>query len=299
MGHVISASRRTDIPAFYADWLLNRLRAGRVRVANPYNPAQVRELSLRPGDVDALVLWTKHPAALLGRLDEMESLGHRFYFQYTLNDYPRELEPGMPPLDERVAVFEELAGRIGPERVVWRYDPIIVSDRSDFGYHRAAFAALCARLGRHTRRVMVSVVDWYRKTRRNLQPLERRGYRFDYQAVQRPQMDGLLGQMASEAADHGLQIRTCAEPRAFDAPGLEPGACVDGVLIEALWGVRRAWKQDAGQRSRCRCAESRDIGAFDPCLHACPYCYANRDPAAARARHARHDPGADMLVPPA
>ena len=136
MPAVISASRRTDIPAFYGEWLLGRLRAGFVEVRNPYNPKQVKRVSLRAQDVDCLVLWTKNPDPLAGRLDELEKLCPRFYFQYTLNDYPRELEPSLASAAERIKTFTALAARLGPERVVWRYDPVIVSSHTDAGYHR-------------------------------------------------------------------------------------------------------------------------------------------------------------------
>jgi hypothetical protein len=296
MSHIVSISRRTDVPAFYGEWLMSRLRASYVLVPNPYNPRQRSRISLAPDDVDAIVFWTKNPQPLLPRLAEVEEMGHRFYFQFTLNDYPRALEPHLPPRDRRIEIFRELVGTIGPERVVWRYDPIVVSNRTDHRYHLEAFAGLCKQLGRLTRRVVVSVVDFYRKTARNLGRLEREGFRFDADAAQKPEMDDLLLGMASLAREHALEIATCAEQRDFSRLGLKPGSCIDGELVESLWGIHRTWKKDPGQRKRCRCAVSRDIGVFDTCPHGCPYCYATQDTTLARSRFRRHDPGSEVLV---
>jgi len=247
------------------------LRQGFVEVKNPYNPEQVSRVSLTPGEVDAIVFWTKSPAPLIGYLDEIEELGHRFYFQFTLNDYPRVLEPNVPPLDERIDRFIELSERIGPRRVVWRYDPIILSDKTGADYHRRAFENLCRKLGPHTRRVMVSLIDYYKKTKRNLKPLD---YQFDFDAAERPETDELLRDLSGMASGQSLEIFTCAQERDYSDPGIPPGRCVDGGLIESLWGIHKSWKKDPYQRTHCRCTQSRDIGTYGTCKHACTYCYA-------------------------
>lgn len=268
---IVSASRRTDIPAFYASWFMDSLRRGFAEVENPHNPGQVSRVSLLPDDVDAIVFWTKNPGPLIDHLAEIEKLGQRFYFQFTLNDYPRDLEPNLPPLDQRIATFIELCDKIGPRRVVWRYDPIILSDKTGAEYHRRAFENLCAQLGAHTRRVVVSLIDYYMKTRRNLKPLD---YQFDFDAEKRPETDELLGDLAGMARARSLEIFSCAEERDYTELGIPPGRCVDGELIESLWEIKKSWKKDPSQRKHCLCTQSRDIGAYGTCKHACPYCYA-------------------------
>ena len=268
---IVSASRRTDIPAFHSTWLMNCLRQGFVEVKNPYNPDQVSKVSLLPEDVDAIVFWTKNPAPLLAHLAEIEKMGHRFYFQFTLNAYPKDLEPNLPPLAERIAVFVKLSKIISPRRVVWRYDPIIISNHTGADYHRRVFENLCRTLGPHTRRVVVSLIDYYKNTRKNLQPLE---YEFDFDAVDRPETDELLRDLADTARGSSLEIFTCAQERDYTDLGILPGRCVDGELVESLWGIRGPWKKDPSQREHCRCTQSRDIGAYGTCRHECPYCYA-------------------------
>ncbi len=247
------------------------LRQGLAEVKNPYNPDQVSKVSLLPDEVDAVVFWTKNPAPLLGQLAEIEKLGHRFYFQFTLNDYPRDLEPNLPALDERIGRFIQLSEKIGPRRVVWRYDPIILSDKTGTDYHRRAFENLCKKLGQHTRRVVVSLIDYYNKTRRNLKPLD---YEFDFDAADRPETDELLRHLAAMAQSRSLEIFTCAQERDYTDLGIPPGRCIDGELIESLWGIPGPWKKDPSQRKHCLCTKSRDIGAYGTCKHVCPYCYA-------------------------
>ena len=137
---IISASRRTDIPALYSKWFMNRIRAGYCRVPNPRNTKQVSRVSLRPSDVEAIVFWSKNPAPLLPHLRELDSSGFRYYFQFSLNDYPWALEPNLPSLSDRTDTFKDLGRILGPSRVVWRYDPIIISNLTPFEYHREMFA---------------------------------------------------------------------------------------------------------------------------------------------------------------
>jgi hypothetical protein len=294
---IVSASRRTDIPAFYAGWLLERLRAGSCAVQNPFNPAQRSTISLGPEDVEALVFWTKNPAPLLPHLPEIDARGFRYYFQFTLNDYPALLEPGVPPLGERMASFAALSGRIGRERVIWRYDPILISNQTGFAYHRERFGALSSALAPHTFRVVVSVAHYYRKTRRNLSRLGPAGLVVDEGAAESPQMLDLLAGLATIARSRGLEIVSCASERDFTALGIAPGRCIDGELLERLWGLRGPWKKDPGQRPACGCAVSKDLGAVDTCLHGCTYCYATANREAALARHRAHDPASPMLAP--
>jgi len=293
---IISASRRTDIPAFYSEWFMNRLRAGYCLVPNPFNPKQVARISLLSESVDAFVFWSKNPAPLLPFLPKIEDMGYRFYVLFTVNDYPKALEPSLPPLSERVSTFIELSRMLGPRRVIWRYDPIILSNKTDYSYHRKAFDHLCRQLAGHTRRVITSIVTLYRKTLRNLAPLENEGYVFDKDPRRNPETERLLSHMASSAAEHGLEIFACAEQRNYTLLGIKPSHCIDAGLIRELWGIQVSSKKDPGQREHCGCALSRDIGMTDTCAHGCPYCYANMNPERALSRYKIHDPGFASLI---
>ncbi len=283
---VVSASRRTDIPAFYSRWLVNRLRAGYCLTCNPYNPRQLIRTPLTP-DAVVLALWTRDPRPLLPHLPELDSRGFRYYFLFTLTGYPPAWEPGLAPLPERLAAFRRLAAHVGPRRVLWRYDPIILAPGLEPDYHRRVFSDLACALEGHTHRAIVSFLDPYPRVMRRLRDL---GPVTD--AASCPEAPELLAALAALAARHGITLRTCAEKLGL------AGRCLDDGLIAECFGLAVDARKHPGQRPACRCVPSQDVGAYDTCLHACRYCYATSGPAAARRNLARHDPEAPWLLPP-
>jgi len=265
-------------------------------VPNPFNPKQVARISLAPESVDAIVFWSKNPAPMLPLLPIIEAMGFHFYFLFTVNAYPKALEPGMPSLAERISTFIELSERIGPRRVIWRYDPIILSNRTDVSYHRETFENVCQQLAGRSKRVITSIITFYRKTLRNLVPLENQGYVFEKEPRENPETAALLSRMAKTASEHGLEIFACAEPRDYTHLGIKPSRCIDAALIRELWGTPVSSKKDPGQREHCGCALSRDIGMTDTCPHGCPYCYSTMNPEIALKQYKIHDPGSTALT---
>lgn len=290
---IISASRRTDIPAFYSDWLMRRLRSGTCTVANPFNPRQVSRVSLRVEDVDALVFWTRDPRPLMPHLSELDRRGYRYYFLFTLLAYPREFEPATPSTETALEAFHDLADLLGPERVVWRYDPMVLSNVTDAAYHERAFARLAESLKGVTRRCVVSLMDPYRKVRRRMGALAGDGVVWREWDVDT--LAPLARRMAACAAGHGIELVSCAERHDLQPYGIPPGKCVDDALMAHVLGVRVAPAKDRAQRKACRCVKSRDIGAYETCTFGCRYCYAVTDMGRARANRAAHDPTAESL----
>jgi hypothetical protein len=290
VGVIISASRRTDIPALYSEWLMNRVRAGWCAVPNPFNSKQLSRVSLDPEDVDGIVFWSKNPAPMFPHLDELDRRGFRYYFQYSLNDYPEELEPGIPPLGERLRTFRELSKRIGPLRMIWRYDPIVVSNLTPVGLHRQRFARIAGELRGATGRVVVSVLDFYRKTDRRLSKLEQNGFVFDRRAAPSAGMISLLKDLAATARRQNMEVFTCAEGLDAGQTGIPSGRCIDERLLNTVWGLNLRYVKDPAQRELCLCTLSKDIGMNNTCIHGCPYCYATGDHALAQRRYQEHDP---------
>jgi hypothetical protein len=286
---IVSASRRTDIPAFYGDWLMHRLRAGEVLVRNPFNRAQVRRVSLRPEDVGGMVLWTRNPAPFMRHLPELEAPGFPFYFQVTLTPYGTDLEPGLPARDSLVRGFLELSARLGPQRVLWRYDPVLLYRDADADWHRRRFERLASMLARATARCTISFAHLYRTCMTRLRALE-------------PVVPGLraklslAGDLAGIAAARGIQVVSCADRDLEACPGVGAGKCVDDELLSRIGGVTLQEGKDPSQRPACRCARSVDIGAYDTCLHACLYCYAWRSASLVKKSHALHDPQGEFLT---
>jgi hypothetical protein len=302
---IVSASRRTDIPAYYSDWFLGRVRAGYCLVRNPFDARRERRVSLEPAEVDYIVFWTRDSRPLAPRLDELDGLGLRYYFQFTITGYPPSIEPGSPPAGESIEALSELADLVGPDRALWRYDPILVAAGLDADWHRRNFTRLAAALEGRTRRVAFSLLDEYAPTAARLGraghpgavfgsprgPARPDGARGD-EVAQRSLFPGpppepypaLLAELAATALSQGMRPVACAEPYDLSSLGVEAGACVDAALARGLWGLEVAAAKDPGQRPGCRCAPSVDVGAYGTCPRGCAYCYARRGAAVLLAR---------------
>jgi hypothetical protein len=292
---IVSASRRTDIPAFFTEWLKNRLKAGYCTVVNPFNPRQISRLSLVPSAVRAFVFWTKNPGPML--LDEelfsMLERDYAFYFLFTLNGYPSPYEPALADRRrEIIDAFTGLSERLGRERVIWRYDPIILSDRLDYEFHRENFSRIAGFLEGKTARVIVSVVDFYRTVTRRFLRLEAEHadrVKRKEELEKDERFYSLMGFLRERAEKSGFDIQKCCESLDLDRVGIEAGKCIDDELIARIQQNRPvagrspcitgppkgSYKKDSGQRTGCLCTESREIGAPLTCRHRCLYCYAS------------------------
>jgi len=286
---IISASRRTDIPAFYGEWLLNRLREGSVLVRNPFNPRQVSRVSLESGAVDCLVFWTKNPAPLLPRLAEIERLDHYFYFQYTLTACDRSLEKHLPARSERIATFRTLAERIGPERVLWRFDPILFTRGQGPELLLREFSDLAAKLRGHTRQCTVSFLSLYAKCRRNLAGV-------DLLTPEDRERMAFVRRLVEIGSENDIVLRACCDTFLQEQCGIEAARCIDDRLLAAILGQPVRITKDKGQRPGCGCVASIDIGAYNTCPHGCRYCYANSSELAVATNRAAHDPCSPLLT---
>jgi hypothetical protein len=266
---IVSASRRSDIPAFHGTWFMEQLRRGRVLLKNPFRPGLVRTVSLKPGNVDAFVFWSRDPRPFLAHLPELERSGFAYYFLLTATGYPRQLEAAIPSMEEATSFFRFLATAIGRRRVIWRYDPVIFTERTPFDFHTANFARLAVQLAPFTTRVIVSFFDPYPKV---LRRLRRAGIDPEHAAGTVGQQRDLLSYFAARAAAAGLEIQSCAEECL--AAGVQPGKCIDDGLLNELFGLNLPYRKDPGQRKLCLCQQSVDIGAYGTCGHNCLYCYA-------------------------
>lgn len=292
---IISASRRTDIPAFYTAWFMNRIRAGYCCVANPFNPALVTTVSLRPEDTGVIVFWTRNAGPLLKHLDELNERGYSYYFHYTVTGYPRILEPLVPSVDESVKTFGELAQKVGPDRLIWRYDPVLISNLTDFDFHAENFARLAGALAASTRRVVIGTFDQYRAALTRLRSL--RGLDLELTSIAHtlPRFGELMRGFVACAKAHKMEIVSCADKHELAQYGVAAGKCVDDELVRRVLRVEVSDRKDKGQRKECRCVESKDIGAYDTCLYACRYCYASQRCSLSPPRRLRHDPNSPLL----
>ena len=287
---IVSASYRTDIPALYGGWFLNRIAAGHARVASPYGGPPYR-VSLRAGDVDGFVLWTRNIGPLAGRLAAVAAVAP-FAVQFTVTGYPRVLEPAVIETGAAVAQIRGLASVWGRRAVVWRYDPILDTALTGPAWHRSTFATLAAALDGAVDEVVVSFAQIYAKTRRNLDAAARR-HGFSWRDPDDAEKRALIGALASIAAAHGMRLTVCTQPDLV-AAGAEAARCIDAARLSDIAG-RTITARTRGNRPGCLCHESRDIGAYESCPQGCVYCYAVSGRAAAKRFLATHDPAGEAL----
>ncbi|MCW5699344.1 MAG: DUF1848 domain-containing protein [Rhodospirillales bacterium] len=290
---IVSASYKTDIPAFYGAWFLARLEAGYVRVVNPYGGAD-QTVSLGRDAVDGFVFWTRNAGPFLPALETVAKRDDPFVVQYTITGYPRALDTGTLPWVRAVDDVRGLVRIFGNGRVVWRYDPIVVTSLTPTSWHEDTFAALARALEGAVDEVVVSFAHVYRKTARNMTAAAR-AHGFDWRDPGVDEKRDLLARLAGYARRHGIALTLCGQPELL-CPGVVEASCIDASRLAAIAGspLRAARKP---HRPRCGCWASKDIGDYDTCPHGCVYCYAVNSRARAKQRHQRHDPRSPFLIP--
>jgi DNA repair photolyase len=283
---IVSASRRTDIPAFFSDWFFNRIDDGFLFARNPMNPHQISRISLSPAVVDCIVFWSKNPKRMIERLHLLDR--YNYYFQFTITAYGQLLEPNVPTRDEAIDIFNRLSRKIGKNRVVWRYDPIILADNIDIKYHVASFEYIAKQLFGKTRRCVISFLDLYKKTIRNISSVS-------VTDITVEMMIDLARALSILASRYGIELVSCAEEIDLVSYGIKHGKCIDDKLIEEVFGFALQIEKDKTQRAECGCVASVDIGSYNTCPHGCLYCYANFSPDKVRLNYALHNPHSPLL----
>lgn len=268
---ILSASRRTDIPCCYSEWFINRLKAGFVLVRNPFNFTRISRIPLTPELVDCIVFWTKDADNMLPYLDMLDAMGYAYYFQFTLTPYDKNIERRLRDKEEIVNTFRILSKRIGRERVVWRYDPIILDQVYNMAYHKEHFLRLCESLSSHTEQVVISYLDLYKKQMKG-----------SFREAHPEEIAELSGYIGKTAKAYGLRVSACCEKIDLKKYGIESASCIDRSLLERVCGTPLAIPPDKNQRAGCGCCESIDIGAYHTCGNGCLYCYASEEGRAAK-----------------
>lgn len=286
---IISASRRTDIPAFYSDWLVNRLREGYVLTRNPMNYGQVSKILLTPEVVDCIVLWTKDAKHIMDKLKDIDDLGYTYYFQFTLTPYGKDIEPYLRDKEKIIDTFIELSERIGKAKLLWRYDPIILNQTLTKEYHLEQFEYLCSRLRDYTDICTISFVDIYSKLSKTVKNQVLR-------EITKEEMTKLAAGLAGISRRYGIELRSCCEKLDLEELGLKHGRCIDKTVIERICGCNLKTKAETTQREGCMCIQSIDIGTYNTCRHGCLYCYANYSYPAVEQNCLKYNPKADLLI---
>ena len=282
---IINTGQRTDIPAFYAEWFANRLKAGFVCVRNPYDPDQVSRYRLDPAVVDAIGFCTKNPSPMFPYMDLLKDYGQ--YWFVTVTPYGRDIEPNVPDKHRLLEDFRKLSDLVGKDSIGWRFDPIFLSDKYTAEYHLRAFEKIASALEGYTETAVISFIDLYPKVRRN----------FPEAREVPPEQRLSIGKELIKIADsHGMTLKPCAEGDELAPYGADCGGCIRISDYEKAIGKRLNAPKKKGARAECACYLACDIGAYNTCGHLCRYCYANAEPAKVRALSRQHDPLSPFLI---
>lgn len=287
---IISVSRRTDIPAYYSEWFIRRVSKGYCHVPNPFNSKQIATVSLLPEDVTAIAFWTRNPEPMLSKLKFLDDFGYHYYFMITLNNYPRHLEANLQNLESAINSFLRLSEKIGCGRVVWRYDPLILTENMDAEFHLENFKLLARMLRDATKKVITSIITPYRKTLRNFLKagidLTDNNNTYLY----------ICKQIKTIARANGMESSICCPPDWITKEVMPPAKCIDSELLNREFNLQLTSIKDKSQRKNCNCYPSKDIGMNNSCIAACMYCYATQSFASAMNNHTKHNIESGFLI---
>ena len=284
---IIQTGLRTDIPAFYSKWFLNRIKEGYVCVRNPYNPKQVTKYSLSPEVVDLIAFCTKNPLPMLPFLEELKPYGQ--YWFVTITPYGRDIEPNVPDKETVMEGFKELSDVVGADSMGWRYDPIFIDKKHYVEWHISEFEKMAAILAGYTKTCVISFIDIYKKVERNFP---------EAKSVRAEDMAMLVKAFVKIASKYGMVLKPCAEREDLAKYGADCSGCMTVHTFEtALHSRLEVPKRKKNQRNgECACLLGTDIGAYDTCGHLCKYCYANVNSSLVKENMRKHNPASPFLI---
>ncbi len=282
---IINTGQRTDIPAFYAKWFANRIKAGFVLVRNPYNPQMVTRYQLDPEVVDAICFCTKNPEPMLPYMQLLRPYGQFWYV--TITPYGKEIEPHVPEKKKVLETFSRISDIVGPDAMGWRYDPIFLSEKYPAEKHLEAFEAMAVKLKGYTHTAVISFIDLYQKTKKNFP---------EAKEVRKEERLALGKAMIEIARDNDMTLRPCMEGDELEPYGADCSGCMTIPMYEKALGTKLKVPAFKPAREGCACYLGADIGAYNSCGHMCRYCYANYDAESVRLNRLLHDPDSPLMI---
>lgn len=282
---ILQTGMRTDIPAFYSRWFLNRIKEGYVLVRNPYNPSAVTKYRIDPKVVDLIAFCTKNPAPMLEHMDILKPYGQ--YWFVTITPYGKEIEPNVPNKAKVIEDFKTLSKTVGVDSVGWRYDPIFITEKYSLDFHLNTFEKMAEELSGYTHTCVISFIDLYKKVVNNFPQVRE---------VNKEERLKIGKAFAEIGKKYGITIKACAEGDELKPYGVDCDGCLTKSTYETALHTKLNMPKRKGQRGACACFLGNDIGAYDTCKHLCKYCYANTNPKAVLYNSKLHNPNSPFLL---
>lgn len=282
---IINLGSRTDIPAFFSEWFYNRIDEGFLCARNPYYPEQVIKYILNPDVVDCLVFCTKNPEPMLTKIDKIKDFGQLWFV--TITAYGRDIEPNVPDKKFVMQSLKKLSDIIGCEKVVWRYDPIIISETYSVETHINIFNDMACELSGYTKECVISFIDLYEKTKKNFKGISE---------VSEQDKHKLAKEFSKIGAKNNILVKTCAEGNTYSTYDIDTDGCITQKVLERAIGRQLKLPRITQARKECKCILGNDVGAYNTCLHGCLYCYANYDIKTVKNNFKHHNPKSPFLI---
>ena len=282
---ILNTGGRTDTVQYFSEWLLNRFKEGYALSRNPLFPNKVSRVSLVPSKVDCVLFCSKNYEPILPRLHEITD---RFntYFYYTITAYGKDIEPGVPSIDQSIDTLYRLEKIVGRERLAWRYDPVLLTKKYTVQKHLITFEHMASRLSGHVDRCIFSFVEIYKKLQFNMPELI---------PLTDEDIEQLASGMGKSADRHKIHLQICGSFTDFSRYGIAPSGCATLDILGGANGIQFKNLKHTGMRRGCHCIKMNDIGAYDTCPNGCRYCYANQNPELAKENYRKHDPKSPLL----
>lgn len=280
---ILMVSGRTDIPAFYSEWFMNRIHEGFIDVRNPFYPKLVNRIMME--DVDLFFFCTKNPIPIVDKLKEIDK---PIYFHVTLTPYKKDIEPNVPDKTKVIEAIKKISKQIGKENIVVRFDPILINDKYTVDYHIKAFERVCTLLDGYIDKILISFIDDYKNVRKNLETLK-------YRELTEDDYEKIGINFSKIADEHHMYVHTCFEERDLTEYGFVKEDCLSKELAYKLTG-KKFPKWHARKGNLCNCVKMTDIGVYNTCKHMCKYCYANFDETKVKENNLKHNPKSSLLI---
>ena len=286
--NIVSVSRRTDIPALYGDWFINRVKEDYAEYVNPFYPVNKYKVSLKPDDVICFVLWSKDFKPFMKHFDYLDERGYNLIFHYTITGYPEIYEANIPKLKKSLETFKKISKRYSTKQIQWRYDTILFTSDLNKEFHLDNFKKIASSLEGYTERCYFSFINLYSKVKKRVKDL----ILLDEHTKESEKE--LANDLADVSLKHGIQLTSCCGDYLISSK-IKKGSCIDGDLVKELFNPEDYKPKPQPTRKECNCVESKDIGRYDTCIHGCLYCYANGDITTSREYYKIHDYKSSLL----
>ncbi len=282
---IINTGGRTDTVQYYSEWLLNRFKEGFVYSRNPLFPSKITRYELTPDKVDCVVFCSKNYEPILERLHEITDKFNT-YFHYTITAYDKDIEPRVPSIDKSIETLLKLENIVGKNRIAWRYDPVLLTEKYTIDYHFKTFESMASQLSGHIDRCIFSFVEMYKKLSINMPELK---------PITEDEKILLAKGLGEIAKKYNIYLQTCATNGDYTNFGIHPSGCMTADILEKSNNIKLKKLKHKGNRKHCNCIETRDIGAYDTCPNGCKYCYANATPKKAIENFKLHNANSAIL----